>query len=211
VATIVSGVLGAALGAFFRGREVTSLRQELGHQQQVVEQRSAELSAAVEQTKLQAQALSAARFQIERLSKLLPEQAGGRAEPRNIITATCSDQRRRLPDPEPSPTDGVEVVQVLIDPTGCWSESLVFPVGYKLWAIQVSAELEMGYPITIPNLFGGLIGSALLPPITTNSSVQLNPGRRIELPSLYAVSDRDAIRFRNKGSQLATATLLFKP
>jgi hypothetical protein len=211
LATILSGVLGAALGAFFRGQEVASLRKELGYQQQVVEQRSAQLSAAIEQTKLQAQALSAARFQIERLSKLMQEQAGGSISPKNVVTATCSDQRRRLPDPQPSPIDGIEVVQVLVDPNGCWSESFVMPVGYKLWAIQVSNELEMGYPLKMPNPFGRIAGIEL-PPITTNTFIPLHPGERKELPSLsFLTGDSDAIRLRNRGSQMATATLLFKP
>jgi len=76
--------------------------------------------------------------------------------------------------------------------------------------VTSSQTLEMGYPLKTPNPLNHIAGIDL-PPLTMYSTVQLQPHKRFEVPSMFfALTDRDAIRFRNLGQGFAEAVLQFK-
>ncbi len=209
-ATIVSGILGAVVGAVLGGREVLPLRRELREQRLALEQRSVQLQQATETAKLHAEALAATRAELERLRAQIPNASGSGIVP--LITTTCSERKRRLPDPQSS-SAGVHIVKVLVPPNGCWSEPLALPVGYKLGAVSASRQLEMKYPIKMRPLLRPeqVVVAAVLDSMSVAASMTLRANTRVELAApMLPINSNEVVRFRSKGPELAAVTLFFK-
>jgi hypothetical protein len=213
LATIVSAIIGALLAALLSGREIAGLRSELSTKQLKLEEQSKQLAMAIEYGRTQAEALKAARMELEQLKgKTQDGAANSSPSGGSAITIRCSQRQTRLPEPRFSSEDDVNIVTVFIPPTTCWSEILEPPIGYRYWALRSSASIELGIStnMIVPNILrpSGLAGQ--IGDIITPRAVEV--GKKVEFGSRVLGQNVPAtIRLRNRGKVMAMVTFLLQP
>ena len=214
LATIASAILGAVLAAYLSGREIAGLRDELTTKQLKIEEQAKQLVAATEYGRIQTEALTAARMELQQLRDTIRRrQVGdGRIADSSAVTVRCSARESQLPDPFFSHDDSANVVTVFVAPNGCWSEFLKPPIGYRYWALRSSSDIELGISVNMsvpsvmrPSGMAGEIGNLITPRA-------IESGKRVEFGGrLLGYNVPETIRLRNRGRQMAMITLILQP